>query len=118
MTFETPEPSVPPGHDAYLDALHAHVTAWFQAKLGRPFACPMCNEKRWSISDPGDIPGRGPWMVDKGYPTLLFICQNCAYSMLFNAAIMQAPDPRAWLNEHEPVEPDEQPPRLGPAEDS
>ncbi len=87
-------------HQAYVDAVLERLHAWLHEKVpGATFKCPVCHTERWSVQDPGEIPIRGPFLPGKAYPSVVFICENCGYTMLFNAVVMGVPDASEWAAE-------------------
>jgi len=69
------------------------VFAWIAEKWKGPRQCPICAQERWSVQE---LMSRLPTVsqesginLARGYPQILVICENCGYTLSFNAIVMQ-----------------------------
>ena len=65
--------------------------AWLQAKWLAPAKqCPICLANAWTVSEVVEVrPFSGGGLVIGGtvFPVFMLICNNCGYSLMFNAVI-------------------------------
>lgn len=68
--------------------------AWLAEVFGDGPTCPMCSNNDWVM---GPILSRlyatRALMGGRGYPTLVMVCENCAYTALFNALVIGVDQP-------------------------
>lgn len=72
----------------------ALVEAWIRTHWAdRPGHCPICGTRTWEFSEfviqpLTHVPLGSVQVGGIGYPMILVICQNCGYTMQFNAVKM------------------------------
>ena len=64
------------------------LDAWYKNKW-KMNRCPVCNQGNWSLADhvvmPMTYTGVGLSIGGEGYPQIMVECQNCGYTLYFNA---------------------------------
>src|SRR5688572_7582885 len=69
------------------------IAAWLEERWPQANQhCPVCNDSTWIVADHVVMPltvGPGGWKPGRpGYPQVMLISMNCAYTRFFNAALM------------------------------
>ena len=82
---------MPDYHGRFSDDEKSVISDWLAKNWTRNRTCPISGHNQWTFADylvTAPVHSGMSYLGGPSYPAVLVTCDNCGYTMLFNAVIM------------------------------